>query len=203
MKKSLKYLAFVIVGLVIASTAFLLHNSNSEPASAGTTHFSGVTVQEDGLVVEDGGDITFGSGSDLSVGGTLGITGVSTLTGQAKFDGGILQSSTFATSSAASADFLAANIIGINSILVTPSTAVTLGLPATTTLASFVPNAGDRVSIAIVNASASTNLTIAGGTGTLLKNASTTAVIPGGGVGLLEFVRKANTDIAVFFTPGA
>jgi hypothetical protein len=44
-------------------------------------------------------------------------------------------------------------------------------------------------------------LTLSGGSGTLLKNASTTAAIPAGGAALLEFVRKADTDVTVFMSP--
>lgn len=65
----------IVLGLVIGYLAF------GGDSFAGTTHFSGVTVQEEGLVLEDGGDITLGAGSNITVAGTASITGTTTLNG--------------------------------------------------------------------------------------------------------------------------
>ncbi len=78
--------------------------------------------------------------------------------------------------------------------------AATLTLPASSTLSSFVPTAGQTRSIFIRNATTTaTNLTIAGATGVLLKKATSTAVIIGDTDGAnyarIDFTRKANTDI--------
>lgn len=107
---------------------------------------------------------------------------------------------TFSTTSQGTATYNAASIQGISSILHNASSALTATLPASTTLKAWLPTAGSRVSIAIVNTGTGI-LTLAGGTGTLLLNASTTKAIPGGGVVLLEIVRKTNTDFAVFMSP--
>lgn len=81
----------------------------------------------------------------------------------------------------------------------------TLTFPATTTLTSFIPTAGQTRTLFVRNATttAATNLTIAGGTGVLVKFASTTpattGVITGDTDGanyaMIVLTRKANTDI--------
>lgn len=77
----------------------------------------------------------------------------------------------------------------------------TLSFPATTTLASFIPTAGQKRTLYIRNATttAAMDLTITGGTGVLLKKATTTAVVYGDTDGAnyarIELTRKADTDI--------
>jgi hypothetical protein len=77
----------------------------------------------------------------------------------------------------------------------------TVSFPATSTLTSFIPNTGDNRTIFIRNATTTTtmDLTIAGGTGVLLKKATSSAVITGDADGAnffeVHLVRKANTDI--------
>lgn len=80
----------------------------------------------------------------------------------------------------------------------------TLSFPATTTLGSnFLPTAGMMRTFFIRNATttASMDLTITGGTGFLLKKATSTAIIlgdtDGAGYAELNLIRKANTDIEV------
>ena len=79
----------------------------------------------------------------------------------------------------------------------------TLTLPASSTLSSFIPTAGQERSIFIRNASttAAMDLTLAGGTGMNLLVASSTKVIVGNTSGSnsarLDFVRRADTDIDV------
>ena len=73
---------------------------------------------------------------------------------------------------------------------------VTITLSATTTLSKFVPNAGDIAEISIWNSTTSaTNLTLAGGTGSLLKGASTTRAINPQSGAILKAIRLSNTDI--------
>lgn len=96
------------------------------------------------------------------------------------------------------------DILGFGSILLTPTVdSISLTLPASTTVSSFIPKAGQRTSLLIVNgtSTAAKTITIVTGTGVVLKNASTSAAIGPGAVGLLEFVRKTNTDIDAFFVP--
>ncbi len=100
-------------------------------------------------------------------------------------------------------DFDTENLIDVTLNIVD----ATLSFPATSTLRSFLPNAGDTRKLFIRNASttAAMDLTITGGTGVLLKNASSTAVIVGDTDGanfaIIELIRKANTDIEAIMTP--
>jgi len=132
-----------------------------------------------------------------------GATDVSTFTQ----GGGV-----FATSSdGAVLPLLAANFDTENMLDVTLNIVDgTLSFPATSTLTSFIPTAGDTRTIFVRNASttAAMDLTIAGGTGVLLKNASSTnatQVSPliggdtdGANYARLQFLRKVNTDIEMF-----
>lgn len=152
-------------------------------------------------------------GTTLTITGASTLTGAITSTGAVTQGGGIRATSTTNTSETLLAtDFDTENVIDY-----TANTGdTTLTLPASTTLTSFLPTAGQMRTVWIRNATttAATDLIIVGGSGTLLKVASSTNQI-GGGVGAqqingdtdggnharLDFVRKANTDIEVMMTP--
>jgi len=77
----------------------------------------------------------------------------------------------------------------------------TLSFPASSTLASFAPRPGDVRTIYVRNATTTStmDLTISGGTGVLMKQATSTGVmIPGDTDGAnfarLDLIRKANGD---------
>lgn len=84
----------------------------------------------------------------------------------------------------------------------------TLTLPASTTamFSSNIPKTGDTMTRFVRNATttASIDLTLAGGTGVLLKKATTTAKIFGDADGAsyarLDFIRKSNTDVEAMLT---
>lgn len=114
---------------------------------------------------------------------------------------GVTFSSTFATTSTGSGTLTAANLQDKTTILSTNAGSLTLTLPASTTLNAFIPKAGDRVSMVIVNQGTAL-LTMAGGTGTLLQTASTTKAVNIGGSATLNFVRKSNRDIVVHMSSG-
>lgn len=105
-----------------------------------------------------------------------------------------------ATTSQGAGTYTAANLQNTSIVQHTAGAAFTGTLPASSSLTSFVPKAGDRRTIywhAIT-----TGITLAGGTGTELNSASTTKNVNVGGVARLDFVRKANTDIEVFMSAG-
>lgn len=117
--------------------------------------------------------------------------------------------STRATSTVNSAEtLLAADFDTEKFIDYTPNVqALTLTLPASTTLRSFLPRAGMTRTIYIRNATttstASIDITIAGNTGTLLKVATTTKKIfsdtDAANYGIITFIRKGNSDIEAIF----
>lgn len=116
--------------------------------------------------------------------------------------GGVLATTTQASMTLAPSD-LNFGVIAMNPTV----GSITVTLPATTTspMSSFLPNAGDETEVMFYNASTTVaqDITLAGGTGTLLSKASTSAAVRSGsnpGMALLKFIRKANTDIAVFMS---
>lgn len=124
--------------------------------------------------------------------------GVVSLTGALTQGGGIRATS---TSGAAvpllSTDFDTESVIDVTLNVQD----ATLSFPASSTLSSIVPTAGQVRSIWVRNATttAAMDITFSGGTGVLLKKATTTARLPGDTDGAnfarIDLVRKANTDI--------
>lgn len=114
-----------------------------------------------------------------------------------------------ATSSAASATFLATDFDDEDLIEVSlPVGSVTLTFPASTTF-PLDPTPGATRQFSMTNASTTAGqaITIAGGTGTLLRVASSTItaglkVINPSGVATFTAFRKLNSDIIVFMNPG-
>ena len=135
---------------------------------------------------------------DLSVAGASTFTGTSTFSGRAAFQK--LQSTgVYSTSTSAAAGTLTAAQLAYPVIFVTPTGAnLTVTLPASSTVTNFVTTAGDSAKVLVYNASsAATTTTIAAGTGMTLIKASSTAAIPAGGTGIINLLRKTNTDIVV------
>lgn len=124
-------------------------------------------------------------------------------TAKSVYVGGLL-----ATATPASLTLQASDLIGYSTISFTPGVAaVTVTLPATSTLTTWLPNAGDRTTLTFINASstAGTNLTIAGGTGTLLKVASSTTAKFGTFItplatARIDVVRKEDSDLVFAMT---
>jgi len=155
-------------------------------------------------------------GEDLIVGGTTSITGATTFTGA--IGAGVVVTDTFtqgggvrATSTIGTVvPLLASDFDTENMIDVTLNVQdATLSFPASSTLTSFIPNTGDSRKLFVRNASttAAMDITVSGGTGVLLKVASTTgdgtnAIITGdtdgANFGIIQLIRKANTDIEAF-----
>lgn len=114
-----------------------------------------------------------------------------------------------ATSSGSSATILATDIDDEDAIEVSlPVGAVTLTFPASTTFPlDSRPGATRQFSIFNASTTVGANVTIAGGTGTLLEIASSTIgtglkVIYPSGASLFTAFRKVNSDIEIFMNPG-
>lgn len=186
-------LGVAIIALVLGGFAML--QPSSGPAVGGQF------LEQNHKTFLEGFDV--GSGQfavDAAGNGTT--TRAFTIGGRLTADGGVLFSSVFSTTSQGSVTYTAASITDISTVLHTTEDVTTGTLPASTTLSGFIPSTGDRRSIVLVNVGTA-SLTLAGGTGTLLTSASSTKVVVPGGATLLEFVRKADTDIAVFMTGGS
>lgn len=152
------------------------------------------SVDSSGNVITTG---TFSATGAATFGGALSITGALT-SGLFTQGGGVTASSTGASVTMAGTEFDTENVLDYT-INGAATTDVTLTLSASTT-AICPSTAGQSRTIYIRNAttSATADLTVAGGTGVLLKKATTTAVIYGDTDGAnfarLDIVKKANTD---------
>jgi len=152
---------------------------------------------DDSYVIDSSGNGTFT--------GTMNVTGASTFTGAVDASiftegGGVYASTTMATT----ATLVASDLIANNYFALTPNVANTaLTLPATSTLATMIPNAGDRREILIENVSAvtATTTTIVAGAGMDLQEADGQNVVIGGNnYALVTLWRKSNTDMVVTVT---
>jgi hypothetical protein len=164
----------------------------SQPINQNPISLGGIT-NYDSLTLSD----------NLIVGGTVTITGATSLSGALTSGtftqgGGIRATSTIGTTiPLLASDFDVENVIDVTLNVQD----ATLSFPATSTLTSFIPNAGDTRTIYVRNATttASMDITISGGTGVLLKKATSTAVVYGDTDGAnfakIDLTRKSNTDI--------
>lgn len=193
---------------LVAIILFLIfgQGARSKAGSSGTRFPNGVSADATSPIA---GEVR---GTTFTLTGAGSVTGAFTVAGAITQGGGIRATSTTNTSETLLAtDFDTENVIDYTAN--TGDTTVTL--PASTTLTSFLPTAGQMRTVWVRNATttAATDIIIVGGSGTLLKVASSTNQI-GGGVGAqqingdtdggnharLDFVRKANTDIEVLMT---
>lgn len=125
------------------------------------------------------------------------------VSGSTYFATGFSQGGINSTSTPASMTLQASDIQNISLLSDTPTVgAITLTFPASSTLATWLPNAGDTASFIVTNATSSAfAVTLAGGTGTLLQKASTTAAILSGGSATVDVFRKANSDFVFVMNP--
>jgi len=129
----------------------------------------------------------------------------STCTGAAINSSGVIKSggidtvvstSTQTAYTVTQADLLAASLLTFTPL----NTALTATLPASSTLTTFLPNAGDTSSIVVYNTSSATTTIIAGGTGTTLLSASSTATIQATKAATLDCTRLATTNVVCLMT---
>jgi hypothetical protein len=183
----------IAVVALIVSAAVLLGVSHSGTSFGATTERTTFTN-----LVTFAKAVTFSS----AITGTSGTFSSSLTSGALTQGGGITATSTSgAVVPLLASDFDTENVIDVTLNVV----AGTVSFPATTTLTSFIPTAGQTRTLYIRNATttAATTLTVAGGTGVLAKFASTTpattGVITGDTDGAnfarVTLIRKANTDI--------
>lgn len=88
-------------------------------------------------------------------------------------------------------------IISAVTVTATNSPALTITLPASSTLTTLIKSPGDWRDWIFYNAQtgAATTTTIAGGTGVTVTSASGTKAIPAGKTAIIRMFRRANTDV--------
>lgn len=193
-----------LIGLGTTTPWALLTVGSSTP-----THITSTTGYRDafvaGILEVDGvtyldGAVTAAStfaGTSGTFSTTLGVTGATTLgTLQAgiTYTGG----SALSTTTPASMTMKASDFTSYSSWEINPTVgAVTMTFPASSTLSALAPNAGDSGRIAILNATSTVaaTITLAAGTGETLQTGTSTLIIYAGRNAILNFIRKANTDL--------
>jgi hypothetical protein len=103
-----------------------------------------------------------------------------------------------ATSSQGTAVYTASQVMNNKVIAHTAGAALTVTLPASSTMAGFIQKPGDTKTTYITPVT--TGITFAGGTGTDLNTASSTKFCVVGQLCRLDFVRKVNSDIEILLT---
>lgn len=196
---NIQKIAVGVVVLLVAILAVVGFTDNGKKAGA----FLQGQVQTDAFLFING----FAGGSTqqflVDGSGNISATGSNTLNTLTQGGGITTTATTSTTYTAAAADFATANEVDI-----TPNGAsLTYTLPASSTLSSFIPTAGQTRTVFFRNATttANVNITIAGGTGTFLRTSATSSPIivgntAGSSYGKIDFIRKSNTDIAALLT---
>jgi len=196
----------LVICVVVAGGYIQLTNAFSGDSSVVIENVENLTIggqsEEVGML---GGISNLGSltlDDNLVVGGTSTFTGAMTSAGALDVSrltqgGGVYASST----TVATGVLTEAQLISYSQLDYTPGDlAVTLTLPATSTMVSMIPNAGDTMIFKVRNldAVAATSTTIAAGTGIdLVENENGDVVIEGGNEAYLRFTREADTDVTV------
>lgn len=188
----------VLIAMVIAFGALIIalvgHPAPAQKADSQPSSFGSAV---------NGGNVTDYTAVNTTAGYWVGSVQIANSSGisaaaLATFRGGVLNSYTNSTSTSATTQtLLAADIANYSTVILTPTVgAVTLTLPASSTLATFVPTAGDRQEQCWINASSTAAATIkfAAGTGIDLEFATSSSLILGAGnSGCFKYIRKPAT----------
>lgn len=192
-------LVAVLIAVVSAITVVAVVGNNqpqdSSLGASGTRSPNGISA-----------DTTSPSAGEVR-GTTYTFTSTGSLGGLVTLNAGQLRSYTLSTSTSASRT-LAESDLMYDTVLVAATGVAgskTLTFPATSTLTSFIPTAGDSAEECWVNSTttAATTLIFAAGSGIDLKVASSSSQVGGAfdltlgadQMGCFKFVRKTNTDI--------
>lgn len=183
--------AFVLTSLFTKDTIFISADNNGKLGYTEGTHLGNLTVDN----LQSLGDLI--AAGDLAIGDDLTVTGDTNVT-YFSYGAGI-----YASSTSANVGTLPVSVLTTYSSMdYTPGDlAVTLTLPATSTMTSFIPTAGDCYDFRFrnVDGTAATSTTIAAGTGIdLVENENGDVVIEGGNEAQIKFCRESDTDVTVY-----
>lgn len=204
-KEIIKSVIIVIVAVIIS--VLVGGNNQSAPtgAASGASHYQ----HESFLQGLSGGTRDQFSVSNV---GALTTSGAITANGIITSNAGVIRSYTNSTSTTATTyTAVQADILNYDTILMTPNVgALTITFPATSTLTSMVPSAGDTQETCLYNATSTSaaTITITAGAGMDLERVATSTTsgstgvlaIPATGSACFKFVRQTNTDISVLMT---
>lgn len=120
------------------------------------------------------------------------------ITQKLELQGGVKYGNVYSTSSPSAVTLSQRDLDGWDTILVQPKNNATWTFPASTTLASWLPKAGDTQRTCIHNDGSTYTLTLAQGTGITFLSATGTNpfVIEAGNAACLTFTRETSTSTA-------
>lgn len=183
--------------VVLVLIAYVAYPTKQSPTAGGEIHNVAESFDE-GIRVDGTERISGTGGASFTTGSFSGLETT---------NAGTLNSYTNSTSTTATTyTLLQSDIANYDSVLMTPNTgALTLTLPATSTITTFIPTAGDMVRQCWSNATstAAATITFAAGTGIDIATSSSTPTdltFSANNAACLEYVRKKNTDIHVLMT---
>lgn len=204
--------------LILAIVVAVFQSSTSIPTRSDIGKSVGNLLIEDydPYVRQNGGvytNLEIKTSDNLESSGTLTVSGASTigsatLSGKLTTNAGHLRSYTNSTSTVATSQTLEiGDILDYESMLMVPNTgALTLTFPASSTMSTLVPTAGDRQDFCIVNSTstAAATITLATNTGLALQRVATSTTsgsagmlaIPANGSACVKFVRQTATASA-------
>lgn len=186
MNKLHEWVNTALIGLVII-LGLVGGNSQPVPSFSGITNFDAITL--------DNGGLTSTTGSNV----------LATTTTEKLVTGGTV----VASSTTGTVDTITEAMLMAGSITYTPNTAAitAMAMPASSTLTSFIPNAGDMATVYFRNGTTTTTyakstITFVGGLGTSLDSATTTKILYAGRGAQLRFWRSStSTDVYVTLIP--
>lgn len=208
-----KYIDYIVIALlvilVVVASAILgpvnqpnINIQITNPQSGGAVNGVLGAIGETTPTNLDAGEYTTwndGFFDDVEINDDLFVTGAASLTSLITDaftqGGGITSTSTYASSPLLASYFDTENIIEIANWTTNP----TITFPASSTLSSLCPTAGDSRSIILKNATTTGTITFAAGTGNTISNATSTLVVPAGDFVSATFVRQTDTDFDILF----
>lgn len=200
----------LVIALFLSIGGYIYPKVAGLGAASGYSHYQKESFLQ-GLTAGARDQFSLTNAGVLTTSGAATLSSTMTVGGLATMNAGLLKSYTNASSSVGTGTLKESDILGYDTFLAVPTGAAatkTLTFPATSTLTSFVPNAGDRQQTCFFNATttAATTITFAAGTGIDLEVATSTAqtgafdlVLSADAMMCFEFLRKPNTDIVAGF----
>ena len=200
MKKDLLWgmlLSAVVASCVSLAVMGLVGNNQSDPELSGTRFPNGISADSTSPSAGEvrGTTLTLTGASTLS--GALTVSGETSVQGFTQGGGCVASTTLAATETWSEAFMLSGNCFeysGQNN-----AAAITITLPATSTMTSLLPNAGDTRQwfYSPADYAAATTTTFAAGTGIILMEPDGQNVVIAGATSAatLECIRKANTDV--------
>src|SRR3990167_4998328 len=192
------YIVIAIVALIVGIAIGAVVGGNNQPQNPPFLGSDGDTNLTN-LVLE--GDLTVGDATAITGALTSGSTG--SFAGLLTLNAGQLRSYTNASTSVGSGTFQLSDLNGYDTILLTPTGAAstkTLTFPASSTLSTWLPTAGDTQETCFVNGTttAATTITFAASTGIDLEvsTSSPDLILLADNTACFKFIRKSATSAA-------